>query len=145
MASASPVGHRAKKYTRIKSDFSEGKRAKNKLKTQTRPGSALASSNLAKSPKLPIKEENMKKLLPLLFVFGTMAPAFANHPEMKDLSKDDRAKLAEVHEKMASCLRSDKPMKDCHDEMKKSCDEDKNCKDMMMHQMDHKKMMKKDK
>jgi len=88
----------------------------------------------------------MKNLLSLLFVFGMTAPAFANNMEMKELSKDQRAKMAEMHDKMAACLRSDRAMKDCHDEMKTTCDADQNCKDMMMHHMDgHKKMMKKDK
>lgn len=44
------------------------------------------------------------------------------HKEMKEPSKEDRAKMADLHDKMAACLRSDKPMKDCKDEMHKSCE-----------------------
>lgn len=40
-------------------------------------------------------------------------------------SKEQREKMAANHEKMSACLRSDKPLKDCHDEMRKSCEENK--------------------
>jgi hypothetical protein len=35
-------------------------------------------------------------------------------------SPEDRAKMAEAHEKMAACLRSNRPMKECRSEMKKA-------------------------
>jgi len=35
-------------------------------------------------------------------------------------SPEDRAKMAEAHEKMAACLRSDRPVKECRSEMKKA-------------------------
>ena len=41
--------------------------------------------------------------------------------EMKAMTPEQREKMASAHEKMAVCLRSDKPLKDCHDEMKKTC------------------------
>ncbi len=41
------------------------------------------------------------------------------------VTKEDRQKMAEIHTKMATCLKSDKPMSDCQSEMMKSC------KDMM--------------
>jgi hypothetical protein len=106
---------------------------------------------LGKNPMLHSqkKEIYMKQLIALMFVFGISAPTFAHDMEMKDLSKDDRAKLAEIHDKMANCLRSDKSMKDCHEEMKASCDADQNCKAMMAHKMErkmeHKKMKKEEK
>lgn len=34
-------------------------------------------------------------------------------------SPEDRAKMAEAHEKMAACLRSNRPMKECRSEMGK--------------------------
>lgn len=36
-------------------------------------------------------------------------------------SKETRAKMAAVHEKMAQCLRSEKSLDDCREEMWKSC------------------------
>jgi len=37
-------------------------------------------------------------------------------------TKEMREKMAEAHEKMAACLRSDRPIDECHDEMKKMHD-----------------------
>jgi Mg2+ and Co2+ transporter CorA len=44
-------------------------------------------------------------------------------------------KMATMHENMATCLRSDKPLADCKKEMMKSCEDSmgKECK--MMHEM----------
>lgn len=47
----------------------------------------------------------------------------ANEMKMPNLTAEQRGKMADAHEKMATCLRSDKPMHECHDEMKKSCQE----------------------
>lgn len=41
---------------------------------------------------------------------------------MRELTKEEREKMASTHEKMAACLRSDKTMADCHDEMRASCE-----------------------
>ncbi len=48
--------------------------------------------------------------------------------KMPELTKEERTKhadrmdkMAEAHKKMAECLRSDKPMSECHEEMKKEC------------------------
>jgi hypothetical protein len=38
-------------------------------------------------------------------------------------SKETREKMATLHEQMATCLRSDKSVAECHKEMKKSCRE----------------------
>jgi hypothetical protein len=38
-------------------------------------------------------------------------------------SKEIREKMATLHEQMAACLRSDKPVADCHAEMMKNCQE----------------------
>jgi hypothetical protein len=39
------------------------------------------------------------------------------------MTKEQRDKMASMHEKMAACLRSDKPMSECHSEMRKNCQE----------------------
>ena len=44
----------------------------------------------------------------------------ASHPTP---SKEDREKMAQMHEKMAACLRSDKSVQDCHRDMMKQCRE----------------------
>lgn len=36
-------------------------------------------------------------------------------------TKEDRQKMADMHTKMAECLKSDKSMSDCQSEMMKSC------------------------
>lgn len=38
-------------------------------------------------------------------------------------SKDQREKMAATHEKMAQCLRSDKSINDCHNEMREQCNQ----------------------
>jgi hypothetical protein len=43
--------------------------------------------------------------------------SFAETKESNGPSKEDRTKMAEAHEKMAACLKSDKPMKECREEM----------------------------
>jgi hypothetical protein len=48
-----------------------------------------------------------------------------------------REKMASLHEQLAACLRSDKPISDCHSQMMKSCQEtmgDQGCR-MMGHGM----------
>ncbi len=39
------------------------------------------------------------------------------------MSKEQRQKMADVHQKMAECLRSDKPVGECRSEMMKQCRE----------------------
>lgn len=41
--------------------------------------------------------------------------------EMVELTKEQRDKMASLHEQMANCLRSDKSAKECHEDMKQSC------------------------
>lgn len=50
--------------------------------------------------------------------------AFADHHgkgPMTEPTKEERAQMADMHSKMAECLRSEKSMKDCHEEMKANC------------------------
>jgi hypothetical protein len=37
------------------------------------------------------------------------------------MTPEQRAKMADAHQAMATCLRSDRPLAECHDEMRKSC------------------------
>ncbi len=59
-------------------------------------------------------------------------------------SLDQRSQMADLHQTMAICLRSSKPMTDCHEEMKASCKMNMGEDSCMMsgHMMDKKGMMK---
>ncbi|MGK5082459.1 hypothetical protein WDW37_04060 [Bdellovibrionota bacterium FG-1] len=48
------------------------------------------------------------------------APATAKRPEP---TAEQRQKMATLHEKMAACLRTDRKLSDCRQEMMKSCKE----------------------
>jgi hypothetical protein len=51
-------------------------------------------------------------------------------------SKQDREQMAKLHEHMAACLRSDKTMRDCHEAVRKECQDTMGDKcEMMMHPM----------
>jgi hypothetical protein len=39
----------------------------------------------------------------------------------KEPTADQRQKMAEIHQKMADCLRSDRPLAECRSEMAKAC------------------------
>jgi hypothetical protein len=54
-------------------------------------------------------------------------PGPSNHPQP---TKEQREKMAEAHEKIAACLRSDKPIEECHAEMKQM-------HEAMMHHHEH--------
>jgi hypothetical protein len=41
--------------------------------------------------------------------------------KMPPMTKEQREKMADAHEKMASCMRSDKSMGECHEAMEKAC------------------------
>src|SRR5665213_470046 len=72
------------------------------------------------------------------FALADAAPATTPEP-----SKDLRAKLADRHNQMATCLRSDKPFAECRSEMMKTCQQiagDQGC--MMMGTGAHRRMMK---
>jgi hypothetical protein len=44
-------------------------------------------------------------------------PALAQGKGTPQMTADQRTKMAEAHEKMAACLRSDRPLSECHEEM----------------------------
>lgn len=56
---------------------------------------------------------------PLLYAQKGSAPA--KGPAYSEPSKEVRAQMAQMHEKMATCLRSDKLMSQCQDEMMSNC------------------------
>jgi hypothetical protein len=55
----------------------------------------------------------------LLWASGAAVAADPSPNERPAPSKEMREQMAAAHEKIAACLRSDKPMDQCHDEMKK--------------------------
>ena len=59
----------------------------------------------------------------VLMIMGASAAFAANPPAASQPapSKEVREKMATVHEQMAACLRSDKPIADCRSQMMKSC------------------------
>lgn len=73
----------------------------------------------------------MRKIIMFLFVLNiasNLAVAedgskSAMHKKMPPMTTEQRQKMADAHEKMATCLRSDKPMEECHEAMMKSCKE----------------------
>jgi len=52
-------------------------------------------------------------------------------------SKETREKMAVLHEQMAACLRSDKSISDCRDEMRKNCQTTVGAQGCPMMGMDH--------
>jgi len=66
-----------------------------------------------------------KTMVLALSLFGCFATtAFAQGAKASkgpDMTAEQRQKMADAHEKMAACLRSDRPIADCHDELMKSC------------------------
>jgi hypothetical protein len=69
----------------------------------------------------------MKKvslLLSVVALLGNVALAAdtpPKHGKMPEPTKEQRQKMADLHEKMAKCLKSDSSMADCHKEMMQGC------------------------
>lgn len=61
----------------------------------------------------------------VLLIMGASAALAADPPPADHAapSKEMREKMATVHEQMAACLRSDKPVADCRSQMMKSCED----------------------
>jgi hypothetical protein len=57
------------------------------------------------------------------FVIAPLGAAIAAEPPTESVgpSKEQRAQMASAHEKMASCLRSDRSIDECRREMRASC------------------------
>ncbi len=76
---------------------------------------------------------NVKKFLLLSATLALTSTSFAKEKaKSAELSKDERNQMAEMHSKMADCLKSDKVMSECHSEMMKSCKEMGNKCEMQM-------------
>jgi hypothetical protein len=59
-----------------------------------------------------------------LLALLSVSPAFAAEPEKpSDPTPEARQQMAAVHQKMAECLRSDRPIAECRAEMMRSCHE----------------------
>ncbi len=54
---------------------------------------------------------------------AALAESDAPPAKAPQMSAEQRSKMADAHEKMAACLRSDRPLTECHDELMKSCDQ----------------------
>jgi hypothetical protein len=61
------------------------------------------------------------KLIPCLAVL-LLASSFSQGAD-KVPSAEQRNEMAKAHDSMAACLRSTKPIDECHKEMMKSCEE----------------------
>lgn len=63
---------------------------------------------------------------------------------MTEPSKEQRAKMAEMHAQAAECLKSDKSFEECHKQMMENCPmaRDGSCPMMGSRMMHHKGMMK---
>jgi hypothetical protein len=55
--------------------------------------------------------------------FAAEQPAATAATAVSAPSRETREAMAAVHEQMAACLRSDKPVEQCHSEMHKACRE----------------------
>ena len=68
----------------------------------------------------------MKKALLSFAVFGCFATSAlaegVKAPAAAEMTREQRQQMAGAHEKMAACLRSEKPLTECHSEMMKSCE-----------------------
>jgi hypothetical protein len=86
--------------------------------------------------------QSVSLIATLALIFGASAalaaePPSQGHPTM---SKEQREKMATIHEQIAACLRSDKPVADCHKEAMKSCQDAMGkgwCSSMHEHMHDH--------
>jgi len=80
-------------------------------------------------------------VLMALSVIGAVAVAANPAPGASTApTKATREKMAVLHEQMAACLRSDKPLADCHEQMRKGCQEnlgDQGCPMMGMGKRSH--------
>lgn len=75
----------------------------------------------------------------MALAFSTGALAAESSQAQKDLqtvpSKELREQMAQAHEKMATCLRSDVSVQDCHQQMREQCQDMKGDGGCMMGKM----------
>ncbi len=71
----------------------------------------------------------MKRIALLIGLIATLGgPALAEEKgaapaKAPQMTAEQLSKMAEAHQQMAACLRSDRPLSECHEEMMKSCHE----------------------
>jgi hypothetical protein len=83
----------------------------------------------------------MRKLGMLLgLALSLSGAAFAQGKGPPQMTAEQRAKMATAHEQMAACLRTERPVAECHDELMKSCQEAMGTSCPMMGGMRHHKM-----
>jgi len=72
-----------------------------------------------------VLQSSIRALLSLaaLSLMGAASLAATPPSAPTTVTKESREKMAVLHEQMAACLRSDKPLADCRAEMRKSCKE----------------------
>lgn len=78
-----------------------------------------------------MKLSSSKRLLVMAgfatFLFAGLLHAEDTHAKMgkgkMEMTAEQRKQMADMHEKMATCLRSTKPMEECRKEMMSSCKE----------------------
>lgn len=71
-----------------------------------------------------IRRTNRWITLLAAFALASASATFAAEPEKGATAAptpEARQKMAEVHQRMADCLKSDRPMSECRAEMAKSC------------------------
>ena len=82
----------------------------------------------------------MKALRWTTLAVGILAGAAFASPDggmPPTMTREQRNKMADAHEKFAACLRSEKPVGDCHEDLKKSCEGTMGAECPMMHGMHH--------
>lgn len=69
--------------------------------------------------------KNTLSLIALSISLSALPAVAQSHAagEGKTPTAEQRQKMAEHHEKMATCLRSDRPLSECKQEMMKNCEE----------------------
>ncbi len=69
----------------------------------------------------------MKKLFFAMMItaltFNVLSAAEPKKEKTMEPTTEQRQKMAEAHEQMATCLRSDKPIAECHKELVGKCEE----------------------
>jgi hypothetical protein len=72
-----------------------------------------------------IEGDRMKRLPRFILALGigmlVCGPAIAAEPAPADPTPEQRQKMAEVHQQMAACLVSARPIAECRAEMHKNC------------------------
>jgi hypothetical protein len=76
------------------------------------------------------RSDAMNAKISVLILTGLLGSAVARgaekakpaaQPKSSEVSYEQRQKLADIHEKTAACLRSNKPIEECHKEMMTYC------------------------